>query len=106
MQEPERDTAALVPPYVFGVQRQLHLNVFPALHPEIRLNDIYKFRSYLTENTVDLHYEDQLANVQGNNCRLLWELCENIQNTRFRQNLDLLMLKQVVIIVTTSVSSF
>ena len=104
MQQPERDTAALVPPYVFLVQRQIHLNVSHALHPEIRLNDIYKFRSYLTENTVDLHYKDQLANVvHGNNCRLLWELCENIQNTRFRQNLDLLMLKQMVIIVTTSV---
>jgi len=82
MQQPERDTATLVPPYVFLVKRQLHLNVSHALHPEIRLNDIYKFRSYLTENTVVLHYQDQLANVvHGNYCRLLWELCENTQYT-------------------------
>jgi len=78
MQQLERDTAALVRPYVFLVQRQLHLNVSHALHPEIRLNDIYKFGSYLIENTLVLHYQDQLVNVlQGNYCLC----CGNYGNT-------------------------
>jgi len=82
MRQLERDTAALVPPYAFLVQRQLYLNASHALHPGIRLNDIYKFRSYLTECTLVLHYQDQLGNVvQGNYCRFLWELCENTEYT-------------------------
>jgi hypothetical protein len=47
---------------------------FVSFKPEIHLIDIYKFSSYLTEDTLRLHYKDQLVYaVSWNNSCLFWQ---------------------------------
>jgi hypothetical protein len=45
--------------------------------PPLLAHRTTQFTSYLTDNTLCLHYKDQPSNsVQGNNQHLLWETCE------------------------------
>jgi hypothetical protein len=66
---------------VWGIMcklRRLHVDsiviYINPLKPDIHLNSILKFSSYLTQNTLYLNYKVQKANnMHGNNLCLLWE---------------------------------
>jgi hypothetical protein len=46
----------------FNMQSNLIHLINPLKH-EVHLNNIYKFSSYFKENTMRLHYKDQMVNI-------------------------------------------
>jgi hypothetical protein len=82
-------SSAIIPHVAIAVCVALHrlqdCPLFPHYICEINalhINYYFKASSYITENTLHLHYKDQLANaIKGNNYCLPWELYESHKYT-------------------------
>jgi hypothetical protein len=68
-----------VPLMGFQFQPDIRITISP-LKTEFLLNNIYKFSSYLTENTLRLRYKDQTLNaVQGKKTLFIVRTIRNAQ---------------------------